>query len=237
MTKRHHISVACCIGTVLCGCAALDEQMTGIASPEVAMYTAQIEFADAFCRNANLVDDPAKSQKYVTLVHNIMQVKDQRKYRPEFPVFYSDSHRKFSAAGSRMSSNKKRQFCSSYGRELDQFSKGIRSWDQLAMFTGYHSTPTEQQLQCAQTAGIAGAALATAAVVSSVQYSSSGDIGAGQAMAGVASTIGHSLQAGERPGYCSAYQQFKNHNAPQSSKTWSSFHSLIECVHPKHRVK
>ncbi len=123
MTKRHHISVACCIGTVLCGCAALDEQMTGIASPEVAMYTAQIEFADAFCRNANLVDDPAKSQKYVTLVHNIMQVKDQRKYRPEFPVFYSDSHRKFSAAGSRMSSNEKNNSAPATAESLISFQR------------------------------------------------------------------------------------------------------------------
>lgn len=223
--------VAVALGLASCGSIAeRDRGMLGRPSPAVAMYAAQVQFAHDMCKSEGYLEDPVKSERFVTMSGNRgLSLSHYLKNYPDFVGYLEIASVKYQSSRARMSQAEKARFCSGYNNDISKNQSAIAIVQKSMDFQKYFSPPTDAFLESSQQGAVALAVLSVGASVAGIQQTNKGNFSASESLNQVGGILADGLPGSEILISCAAYTPFTNSDTPAGNQVWRSYNSIQDC--------
>ena len=221
------------ISSLAAGCATIeanDRGMLGEPSTAVAMYSAQLNFADAMCKSEGLLQDPRKSATFVTMSGvRGLSLSHYNKYYPEFSAYLNNASNNYQKSGAAMSQNEKMQFCSGYNKDIERQGFVVATVQKSIDFQKYFSPPSEEFLSRSNDGAVALAVLSVGATVAGVQQTNKGNFSNANTLNQTGGMLADGIVAPSQPKYCASYAPFARSNSPAGDGVWRNYYSIQSC--------
>ena len=220
---------------LVAGCAqveAIDRGLIGTPSPSVAMYVAQLRFAQSACQSEGLLQNPDASAKFVSSsAERGIAVSQYAKHAPVFLTYVNDATGKYTAARSRMSSAEKEAFCQDFSSDVARAPGGTRTFQRSMDLQGYYSPPTGAAIERNEGAAILVGALSIGATAAGVAQADNGNFAGADRLNSVGAGLSGAVQSQDTPKakYCASYAPFAKATSPSFDPVWKKYHSIQGC--------